>query len=405
MGECDETIHSFFYFNDTQTILKFSKPFRAWAYYLDKKINLLTQKILPCDPQELREHLTSLTLFNPTPRTRPRVIHLNYNLGRILSGDHFASELPVCIDLEYECVGPFISQMPKSELEIQMHGPAFEEYAPRFQQCYEALLRGDSYQLNLTAPFRCEFARGGIFDLVNTFLSQKQMLGAYAHVTLIPCLSLGLLSNSPECLFQASLTREHSIDLWSMPIKGTWKVPAEADRKKINQQLLEDKKNQNELFIIIDLIRNDLSKIERPRAQVIEKKLPLSVPGLAHMASLISVNLSREISVGKILSALFPGGSITGAPKKRTMEILDAVENYDRGFYTGSTILLWQKVAAASINIRTLKLNLKGNTGIYGSGGGITLRSDAHTEYDEMLAKVASFTGLFKLKRIGGGAR
>ena len=91
MGECDETIHSFFYFNDTQTILKFSKPFRAWAYYLDKKINLLTQKILPCDPQELREHLTSLALFNPTPRTRPRVIHLNYNFERILSGDHIAS--------------------------------------------------------------------------------------------------------------------------------------------------------------------------------------------------------------------------------------------------------------------------------------------------------------------------
>ncbi|MBI2522256.1 MAG: chorismate-binding protein [Bdellovibrio sp.] len=398
MGDCDDTINSLFYFNDTQSILKFSKPIHAWAYYLDKKIDLLTQKVFPCSSQELLDHFFGVALFAPIPRTKPRIIHLNYNFGHILYGAHTPCSTPLCIDLEYECVEPFIAEKPESEIVFEVHGPSFEEYAPRFQQCYEALLRGDSYQLNLTAPFVYEFKQGKISDVVRTFFSRPRMMGAYAHSTVIPCLNFGLLSNSPECLFQASLVNAHAINLWSMPIKGTLKVSNEIERKRINQQLLHDKKNQNELFIIIDLIRNDLSKIEHPKAKLLEKKIPLSVPGLAHMASLISVELSRQISLGKILAALFPGGSITGAPKKRTMEILDTVENYDRGFYTGSTIFLWKKAAAASINIRTLQLDLNKKSGVYGSGGGITLRSEVCSEYDEMVAKVASFMGPLKLK-------
>ncbi|HAZ12026.1 MAG: hypothetical protein A2X86_06755 [Bdellovibrionales bacterium GWA2_49_15] len=394
----DDSIHSFFYFNDTQSILKFSRPVSAWAYYLDRKVDLRTQKEFPFTIPELHEHLSKIALFASAPRARPRVIHLNYNFGRVLQGEHSASLSPLCLDLEYDSVEPCLFRPPKKDIGVQIHGPNFEEYSRRFEKCFEALLRGDSYQLNLTAPFRCEFDSACTTDIVSAFLARKKMLGAYAHVTTIPSLGLSLLSNSPECLFQASLAGEQSINLWSMPIKGTWKVPVEADRKKINQQLLHDKKNQNELFIIIDLIRNDLSKIEHPRAKLLAKKLSLSVPGLAHMASLISVELSRKISLGQILSALFPGGSITGAPKKRTMEILAGVENYDRDFYSGSTILLWKKAAAASINIRTLQLDLNKNVGVYGSGGGITLRSEVRAEYEEMFAKVASFTGFFKAK-------
>lgn len=395
MGE--QTLHSLFYFNKTQSILKFSRPSRAWVYYRDKKIDLVKQQVFASDTQQLENYFSKLPLFGQELRSRPRVIHVNYNYGHILLKGSVGPEVPLLVDIEYEQVEPVHFKTSSNDFRVHVQGPRVEEYAPRFQKCYEALLRGDSYQLNLTAPFVCKFEEQNFSQLINFFFSQPKQLGAYAHATTIPFLNLGLLSNSPECLFQASLLDDRSIKLLSMPIKGTLRVSDESERKKINQQLFHDKKNQNELFIIIDLIRNDLSKIERPIAKLVAKKIPLSVPGLAHLASIISVDLSRHVSIAQVLAALFPGGSITGAPKIRTMQILESVENYDRGFYTGSTILMWQKMAAASINIRTLQFDLNSNSGIYGAGGAITLQSEMLTEYEEMLAKVESFVGMFSL--------
>jgi anthranilate/para-aminobenzoate synthase component I len=178
-----------------------------------------------------------------------------------------------------------------------------------------------------------------------------------------------------------------------MPIKGSevlGKNPQDSWRK-----LKACPKNQAELYMITDLLRNDLSKIEKPKAQVIKKKSPLRVPGILHQFSLVSVLLNKNTSLYKVISSLFPGGSVTGAPKKRVMEILNDLEfSGKRGFYCGSTIILYKNLKAASINIRSATIDLNSGEFIYGSGGGVTLLSQVEDEYKEMKLKIGSFINI-----------
>jgi anthranilate/para-aminobenzoate synthase component I len=95
------------------------------------------------------------------------------------------------------------------------------------------------------------------------------------------------------------------------------------------------------------------------------------------------------------MQSLFPGGSITGAPKKKVMSLISSFERYQRGAYCGSTLLCINKRKSASINIRTALIDFEHKVWRYGAGGGITLLSKAHEEFQEMELKVSSFTSLF----------
>ena len=147
--------------------------------------------------------------------------------------------------------------------------------------------------------------------------------------------------------------------------------------------------------MITDLLRNDLNNIELPVAKVIKKKAPLLAPGILHQMSLLQVDVSSSVSLGQIVQALFPGGSITGAPKKRVLQILHKLEESPRGIYCGSTILMYRGRCDASINIRTAFIDFEQGELIYGAGGGITLLSDPRDEFQEMLVKKDSFIDLF----------
>jgi anthranilate/para-aminobenzoate synthase component I len=120
------------------------------------------------------------------------------------------------------------------------------------------------------------------------------------------------------------------------------------------------------------------------------------VPGLIHQYSLITSKLNRKISLHETISSLFPGGSITGAPKKKVMEIISETERFQRSFYCGTTVLCYQDKKVASINIRSATINLEERIWQYGAGGGITLLSKAHIEFQEMESKVQSFLSLFR---------
>jgi anthranilate/para-aminobenzoate synthase component I len=176
-----------------------------------------------------------------------------------------------------------------------------------------------------------------------------------------------------------------------MPIKGTIPLEHIADFKETWKKLISDKKNESELFMIIDLLRNDLARIEFPRAKVVKKKLPLIVPGLLHQYAKIEVELTEAVTIKIILEKMFPGGSITGAPKKSAIKILHQLENRERKFYCGSTLICFKDMKAASINIRSAEINFKNKNLTYQSGGGITLKSTAQEEYKEMIAKRESF--------------
>jgi len=155
--------------------------------------------------------------------------------------------------------------------------------------------------------------------------------------------------------------------------------------------LIDDVKNQGELYMIIDLLRNDLNSIEKPVAKVLKKKAMVKVPGLIHQMGVIKAVFSKRITIGKIVRSLFPGGSITGAPKKSTVQILRKLEHSPRGVYTGSTMLVDSERVCCSINIRTAEVDLEKKELSYGAGGGITLMSDWESEFVEMQEKVESF--------------
>jgi anthranilate/para-aminobenzoate synthase component I len=129
----------------------------------------------------------------------------------------------------------------------------------------------------------------------------------------------------------------------------------------------------------------------------VKRRAPLRVPGLLHQYSLIEVNLEKPLSLLKTLECIFPGGSVTGAPKKRVMEIIQETERYQRGIYCGSTLLCIDDKKVANINIRTASLSIGDKLWKYGAGGGITLLSKPTSEYQEMENKVSSFLTFLKV--------
>ncbi len=296
-----------------------------------------------------------------------------------------------------------ISYKKKEKVELEdyktisikkLQSPTKKEYEHAFNKGQQHLLNGDCYQFNLTFPFYYSFNKeASISDFLGNLWGNKTKRAAYAHATYIPLWDKLYLSNSPECLFQG---RRHlnGTHLWSMPIKGSLidKSPNEFARKW--EELVACKKNEAELFMITDLLRNDLSRIEKPTSRVVSKKLPLRVPGILHQYSLIDVILSSKVSFTDLLYALFPGGSITGAPKKSVMKILANIELEKRGFYCGSTIIWDQDIFASSINIRSAVVDFKKLECRYNAGGGITLRSELEGEFNEMHLKVSSFMNL-----------
>ncbi len=164
---------------------------------------------------------------------------------------------------------------------------------------------------------------------------------------------------------------------------------------KQKQKLEKDEKNQAELYMITDLMRNDLTRLTMNPANVVHDKYPLHVPGLIHQFSVVESSLSAKENLANIVKNLFPGGSITGAPKKNTMELIEKIEKFKRGFYCGSTILCYKNRKTASINIRSAEIDYTQNEVTYGAGGGITLQSQALEEFEETLNKLKSFLLLF----------
>ena len=302
-------------------------------------------------------------------------------------------------DLAKDFKLPFRKNRPKGlKFSPKQEKISFDEYKKVFKRCYEYLLKGDCYQLNLTFPSLFSFD-GDVEpeDLMEYLWKNAKNIGEYAHGTWLGPLDTFYLSNTPECLFQAK-KREKNFNLYSMPIKGSLKNEGPEDLNESWKKLKSSKKDEGELFMIADMLRNDLSSIERPIAKIVKKKSLLEVPGIIHQYSLLSVDLDYKVHLGQIIRGLFPGGSITGAPKKRVMDLLFSLEKEQaRGFYCGSTIILHESLFASSINIRSAEVFFEKKLLKYSSGSGLTLLSNALEEYEELKLKEQSFMKLLQV--------
>ena len=240
------------------------------------------------------------------------------------------------------------------------------------------IVSGDVYQVNLTMPFRCHE------DL--TAISPAKLLEHFDAP--FSCYfrgqSLTLFSVSPE-----RFVKIHQQHMVTSPIKGTSPRGKTASEDLANRQWLADsKKNQAENLMIVDLLRNDLGRSAVTGSVQVEKLFDIeSHANVHHMVSTIRAEIKPEISPLEAVLNAFPGGSITGAPKKRAMEIIRELEPDSRGLYCGSFgYFSDQGVADFNILIRSVVATPSGAE--CWAGGGVVKDSTAAGEYDELFSKV-----------------
>ncbi|MEX0623807.1 MAG: aminodeoxychorismate synthase component I [Saccharospirillum sp.] len=272
-------------------------------------------------------------------------------------------------------------------------GMSREAYRQRFATLKEYILAGDIYQANLTRPWYADIAPEiSDWSLYSHLIDRIQAPYAVYH----RADDHTLMSVSPERFI--TINKGH---ITTQPIKGTRPRGAtpEADQQ-LGWELEESEKDRAENLMIVDLLRNDLSR----NARVGSVKVPelckrVSFSNVHHLVSTITAELAANATPLDVLRDAFPGGSITGAPKRRAMEIIDELEMCARGPYCGTAFWLSDSGAFDS-NILIRSLLKTPNQLMCSGGGGIVADSAVSDEYDESATKVAHI--LNALGRVSG---
>jgi para-aminobenzoate synthetase component 1 len=246
---------------------------------------------------------------------------------------------------------------------------------------------GDCYQVNLTQRFECDLAdTKSEFSAIDFFLKKQYELQTPYSAFMSFSTDCNLLSFSPE---QFIRIKDSVIE--SKPIKGT--IANTADQSNI-ERLQTSLKNQAENVMIVDLLRNDLSKVCEVNSVHVPELFKIeSFKNVHHLVSHIRGTLRNDISALDAFLSCFPGGSITGAPKLRAMEIIRELEMYDRSAYCGS-VFYWNDNGHFDSNILIRTVIQTGEKLYCWAGGGIVADSELEDEYQESLTKVANLTGI-----------
>lgn len=261
-------------------------------------------------------------------------------------------------------------------------------YGSWVNQTVEYIGAGDIFQANLAHPLEFDF-KGSPLELYGRMRQLNP--SPYAGVYYKP--GFALISNSPELLFS-----QHGQDLVTRPIAGTRPRSSIPDEDEANRNsLFLSEKEQAEHIMLVDLERNDLGRVSQMGSVEVEELMVCEAyQNVFHIVSQVIGQKRSDKDVVDVLKALFPGGTITGAPKIRSMEIIDELETSDRMYYTGS--MGWISTSGDAIfNILIRTLNLQFNqeqqngTGRLHVGAGIVADSDSEKEFEETMAKAAAW--------------
>ena len=296
------------------------------------------------------------------------------------------------------------SEKKISETTWQIEPPLYEDYKRSFNIVKSNIMAGNSYLTNLTCrvPVSCNLSLEEIFHRAkgkyNLLLRRKRSLTPFV------------------CFSPETFVRIKGGRIYSYPMKGT----LDASLPNAEKQLMEDRKEAAEHATIVDLIRNDLSRVaENVRVDKYRyvDVLHTNKGDILQTSSEISGRLPEDYPhhLGEILDAQLPAGSITGAPKDKTMQIIHEAEGYDRGFYTGIMGIYDQGELNSAVMIRFIEeetspvdfetdgeKNFKAKEGkasegkepkasrelYFKAGGGITSKSDCQREYEEVIQKI-----------------
>lgn len=258
-----------------------------------------------------------------------------------------------------------------------------KSYELHFEGIKQAIIAGLTYQVNYTAKYHFKFD-GDPWDLYQ----QVKLRQPVAYAGFLQFNDYHILTHSPELFFKKEKDR-----LWVQPMKGTMSRDTCLDQDEKNKLFLQtDPKSRAENTMIVDLLRNDLSTVAIPGSVNVTSLLDVvSYPTLHQMISTIESKVNRDISFSQILSNLFPCGSVTGAPKRSTMQIIAQHEKSPRHVYTGAIgYITPENDMCFNVAIRTLLL--RNRYGELGVGGGIVYDSTAQAEFLEMQLKARFFT-------------
>ncbi len=265
-----------------------------------------------------------------------------------------------------------------------------EEYTDAVDVIKDRIRDGDTYQTNLTQQFRLEFHTPPRLQQIYRRLTRDHPAPFAAFLRRDDSV---VISASPERFFRVDRSR----NITTSPIKGT--RPRSSDRAaddRLRRELLTSEKDRAENTMIVDLLRNDLGCVCEYGSVRVEKLCDLEEhPTLFHLVSTVSGRLRADAGFSEIIRALFPCGSITGAPKISTMKIIDEIEPVARGLSMGAIgYYLPDAMTAAlpglatcdlSVAIRTMVIRC--DVGTFNVGGGVVIDSEPAKEYDESLLK------------------
>ncbi|HVB70040.1 MAG TPA: chorismate-binding protein [Acidimicrobiales bacterium] len=258
-----------------------------------------------------------------------------------------------------------------------------EEYALRVKSILDEIEMGNAYQVNLTSHLTSRAAVDSR-DLYRRLLHAQQP----AHAALIELDDVAVVSASPELFFEWDTTTLRSRPMKGTMRRGRWTVEDEAK----GQELATSPKDRAENVMIVDLIRNDLSKVARTGSVKVSALCELEAyPHVWQMVSDVSCTTRDDVGVIDIFDAMFPCGSVTGAPKQSAMGVIASLETAPRGLYCGAVGLMAPSRSGVrakfNVAIRTAVIERARGTASFGSGGGVVADSSPEGEYRELVLK------------------
>ncbi len=282
-------------------------------------------------------------------------------------------------ELSDSAVG-FVDGFELDTLEFSIPRP---EYYKKIARIKHYISQGDVYQINLTGKYRFRF-RGSPLSLY-CMLKKRQSV---SYAAFVQADGFSLVSLSPELFFRV----EDGI-ITTKPMKGTLRRGKTFEEDNLLRDFLQrSEKNRAENVMIVDLLRNDIGRISKKGSVRVPELFSVETyQTLFQMTSTVQGTLTDNVTYHELFKAVFPGGSITGAPKVRSMQIIHELEEEPRGIYTGA-LGFFTPAGKAVFNIPIRTVIISDGRGEMGTGGGIVWDSEASSEYEECLLKADFLT-------------
>lgn len=346
------------------------------SIYADKIFEEPIDKIIAFDTQSLKVAFEKIENY----KTQYLLGYIRYEAKNCFLGKDYKSELPLLYFEVYESFKPFkpkhITTQPLLATKPLITD---SQYSEALEQIKDNIAHGITYEVNYTYPTKV-FSNLTEFELYQSLLENQTT----PYNTFIKNQYETLLSFSPELFFTIKDNK-----ITTKPMKGTVKRGATPEIDAQNIEFLKnDIKNKAENVMIVDLLRNDLSRIAKTGTVKVDKLFEIETHKTVHqMTSTISAELKENTTLYEVFESIFPCGSITGAPKISTMRVIDEVESYPRDIYCGAIGFISPEETVFSVPIRILQKPDNQKSYLCHTGGAIVWDSDTKDEWEETFIK------------------